>query len=472
MTARAVLPASCIGLLSLVGCSDSVAPKVAVEHLIAVDGGGQSGATLDTLPDWLVVRVVNDGGDPLAGVPVAWSSEDETGQAIPVDRVTDPEGTARAIAVLGFTPGAQRFHARVEGFDAQVTFEVEAAREPTLKAVSLMNAGGSYHMCGLDAEGRAWCWGDNFYGQLGDGTTERRSVARPVLTPQRFTSLAGSFSITCGIAVDRSLWCWGYNGTPGSGDGQFGNGGTEGSTVPVPAATGLSVVDIDIDGPTSCAVTTVGEAWCWGRIITPDSNMVTAVPVKVESAERWRDISVSGPDRVCAVSLDYEVFCWASGANGAELAGLTGEFRSPQPVPGIPPVVSISVSWWNQCAQLAGGSGAVCWGRYINGGNSPDAIQYPRVRGGGIARILARAETGMVLGTDGQLHIWGEPPQCCDGFISSTPVALGQRGPWLDFGIGEVGVFGIHAADSTVHFWYPFLGSPTEMVPQPVRTLE
>ena len=469
--ARAITSGLALALLS--GCSDSVAPKAPVQHLVAAEGSGQSGATLDTLPGWLVVRVVDDRGEPLAGMPVSWSSEDETGRTIPVDRVTNQEGIARAIAVLGFTPGTQRFHARAEGFDDRATFELTAVRGPVLRAVSLMNASSSDHMCALDADGRAWCWGQNYSGQLGDGTTEPGDVARPVLTTQRFRSIAGGYATTCAISLDHALWCWGANqGWFGDDAGLFGNGTTEGSLVPVPAASGLAVVDIDIDGSLVCAVTTAGEAWCWGRIIGPAGGANTLMPVKVESSERWRDISVSGSDRACAVSLAFVVHCWAAGADGAQRAGIEGDYGVPQPVSGIPPVVEVTVGWWNQCGRLASGSRAVCWGPYLNGTASTTPIQYPRLEGSGFARVAARAETLMALGTDGGLHIWGFKPQCCDGFISVTPAPLTPNESWRDFAVGT-GAYGILASDSTVHYWYPFPdGPPSRVVPQPIRVQE
>ncbi|HEX6089762.1 MAG TPA: hypothetical protein VFZ13_06345 [Gemmatimonadales bacterium] len=466
--ARAISSALTLALLA--ACSDSVAPKAPVQHLIAVDGGGQSGSTLDTLPEWLVVRVIGDGGEPLPGVMVTWSSEDETGRIIPVEPVTNRDGIARAIAVLGFSDGAQRIQARAEPFEDVATFELTAVRGPVLKAVSLMNASASGHMCALDAEGRAWCWGQNYAGQLGDGTTDPSDIARPVLTSQRFRTIAGSFATTCAIALDQSLWCWGSNG--GFDAGLFGNGTTEPSVTPVPAATGLSVVDIDMDGPTACAVTTAGEAWCWGRIITPGGNIDSPLPVKVESADRWRDISVSGSDRVCAVSLEYVVHCWATELGTAERAGLQGEALSPRPVPGIPPAVEVTVGWWNQCARLASGSSVVCWGSFLNGTPSTAPIQYPRLERSGFARVTDRAETVLALGTDGGLHIWGYKPHCCDGFISVTPSPLAPSHSWLDFAAGT-GAYGILASDSTVHYWYPFPdGPPSRVAPQPVRVQE
>lgn len=72
---------------------------------------------------------------------------------------------------------------------------------------------GLSHSCGLDASGRAWCWGLNTAGQLGDGT----QITNP--KPVEVESSGRAFrSITCGgyhtCALDAAgkAWCWGTQG--------------------------------------------------------------------------------------------------------------------------------------------------------------------------------------------------------------------------------------------------------------------
>lgn len=75
-------------------------------------------------------------------------------------------------------------------------------------------------LCGLDAEGQAWCRGDNSRGQLGDGTTTDRDAFAPVLGAMRFTALYGDYAAFCGLDTARRAWCWGsgqdlvHSGTP------------------------------------------------------------------------------------------------------------------------------------------------------------------------------------------------------------------------------------------------------------------
>ena len=75
------------------------------------------------------------------------------------------------------------------------------------------------HTCGVSAEGTGYCWGDNRFGQLGDGSTTSRAVPTPVPGGLRFASLQAGGNHTCGITRDGDLYCWGANFV-----GQLGNG--------------------------------------------------------------------------------------------------------------------------------------------------------------------------------------------------------------------------------------------------------
>ena len=86
----------------------------------------------------------------------------------------------------------------------------------------------SQHRRGLKSGGTAWGWGDNVYGELGDGTTTNR------LTPVQTLNLSGVTAIGAGLfhclaaKSDGSAWAWGWNSY-----GQLGDGTTTNSTVPI-----------------------------------------------------------------------------------------------------------------------------------------------------------------------------------------------------------------------------------------------
>jgi alpha-tubulin suppressor-like RCC1 family protein len=88
-------------------------------------------------------------------------------------------------------------------------------------------------MCALLNDGTARCWGNNYYGQLGDGTRTDRH------TPEAVSGLAGAVAIaagdyhTCALLNDGTVRCWGPNSS-----GQLGDGTTTDRLTPV-AVSGL-----------------------------------------------------------------------------------------------------------------------------------------------------------------------------------------------------------------------------------------
>ncbi len=99
---------------------------------------------------------------------------------------------------------------------------------------------GDYHTCAIASDDKAYCWGYNGDGQLGNDDSEAASQTTPVAVlagampagaVQSIT--AGSYH-TCAIASDDKAYCWGYNG-----DGQLGNGNTDSQTTPSAVLAGV-----------------------------------------------------------------------------------------------------------------------------------------------------------------------------------------------------------------------------------------
>jgi len=126
---------------------------------------------------------------------------------------------------------------------------------------------GFTHSCGVSTSGAAYCWGFNGNGNLGDGTTTQRLVPTPVAGGLTFTSVTTSDASgfvsgsahTCGVTPTGAAYCWGTNFA-----GQLGDGTTANRLVPTPVADGLTFAAVSAGTNHTCGATTSGAAYCWG----------------------------------------------------------------------------------------------------------------------------------------------------------------------------------------------------------------
>ncbi|MFQ6047239.1 MAG: RCC1 domain-containing protein, partial [Gemmatimonadales bacterium] len=77
------------------------------------------------------------------------------------------------------------------------------------------------HTCGVTGTGETYCWGDNAYGQLGNGTLSETDAPTAVVNGSTFQSIELGISHTCAVEADGTAYCWGANS-----QGQLGLGFT------------------------------------------------------------------------------------------------------------------------------------------------------------------------------------------------------------------------------------------------------
>ncbi len=125
---------------------------------------------------------------------------------------------------------------------------------------------GSGHTCGITTAGEAYCWGENFSGQLGTGDRNLKATPALVAGGLTFAAVSGGglsdHSHTCGVTTAGAAYCWGDNRAGQLGNGSFGFGTV--SLEPSPVVGDIRFVTVTAGEFHSCGVAADGAAYCWG----------------------------------------------------------------------------------------------------------------------------------------------------------------------------------------------------------------
>lgn len=193
------------------------------------------------------------------------------------------------------------------------------------------------HTCGLTTTGAAYCWGDNERGQLGTGTSDvaAHPSPAPVSGGLTFAMLsAGLGRHTCGFTSTGAAYCWGENTF-----GALGNGSATDSPVPMAVSGGLAFSQLKAGGfiGHTCGLTTSGIAYCWGeneRGQVGDGSTVDRVtPSAVTGGLAFVSID-AGFRHTCGRSSSGIVYCWGSNAAGQLGINSTTHSHAPAKVIG------------------------------------------------------------------------------------------------------------------------------------------
>jgi alpha-tubulin suppressor-like RCC1 family protein len=289
------------------------------------------------------------------------------------------------------------------------------------------------------SSGNASCWGDNSTGTLGDNSTVNSSVPVPVYTGGvlaglTLTQISVGSDFACALSSAGNAYCWGLNSS-----GQLGNGTTVSSNVPVLVSGGLTFTQIDAGALFACALTSAGAAYCWGddgQDQLGNTTLVTNrdVPVAVTGGLAFAQISL-GTSFVCALTTAAAAYCW-----GKDNAGQIGNASAanPQTAPlavttvGTPLAgvtltqISAALSGSTTCALSSAGA-AYCWGLGTNGelGNGSTTAAQ--------ATAVAVTTSGVLSGVT-LTQISGGQDQTCA--LDSTGVAY----CWGGNGSGDLGI--------------------------------
>jgi alpha-tubulin suppressor-like RCC1 family protein len=217
---------------------------------------------------------------------------------------------------------------------------------------------GSGHSLARQSDGTLWTWGQNDYGQIGNGATSSTGVSTPFhIAPAgaNFVAMAGGALHSLAVRNDATnagtVWAWGYNG-----NGQLGNGAVSASSTTSPAQVVGQTVGTFLTGITAVAAGNAhslalqgnGQVWAWGVDTSGQvglagalgTNVVRPAPVLANMAA-----VAAGEFHSLALGQDGTVWAWGSndyGEIGSGTPASGAKVATPVQVPGLAGMVAIS----------------------------------------------------------------------------------------------------------------------------------
>lgn len=219
---------------------------------------------------------------------------------------------------------------------------------------------GPNHSCAVES-GHVYCWGAGANGELGNdaplpdmctGYECRVTPTEVVGLGFPATRVVANTGTTC-ASVSGRAYCWGSNVF-----GQLGNDACDNTSSPVqPSNLGSGVTDLS-DGGEQIGAVAGQRGYVWGGAC--GSTNQGSVAVVAQGLERGVTALAVGPHHACAVQ-NGRVVCFGDNARGQLGDGTTEGHSLPAPVPGIEPAARlVAVGIDHSCAVAAGA--AYCWG--------------------------------------------------------------------------------------------------------------
>ena len=321
-----------------------------------------------------------------------------------------------------------------------VTTPVSVAGLPASMASVVTGAGHSCAVGDVGSGGTLWCWGENAFGQLGNGTNDGGPTPLPVsgLVGAGVASVGAGQFHTC-AHVGAGAKCWG-----GGADGKLGRGSTASSNVPVDVS-GLAsdVRGVTVGANHSCALTYSDTVKCWGRNADGElgngGSTASWVPVDVVGLPSGIAMVASGYFHTCALQAAGTVYCWGYNGYGALGDGTTTSSRVPKQVTGLGAAAyAIAAGEYHTCALVSDGTptgGVKCWGMNLDGQLGDGTTSQYRLTPVSVVALPAVTPMHLTAGArhtcmrdlSGAVYCWGSNlfGQLGNGGANSFPSPVG-----------------------------------------------
>jgi alpha-tubulin suppressor-like RCC1 family protein len=239
---------------------------------------------------------------------------------------------------------------------------VEAASSP--EPVTPHVVVGERHSCALRPDGRLFCWGLNFFGQVGNGQTQTNEPLPFEVPLADVLQVSTRGQHVCARTRMRRVFCWGSNNF-----GQLGRDGVTSEPTPRAVPGIEDVIDVAAGGQHTCVLHASGKITCWGSPefgqigVTGDAGLSRSVHATVDVPDAAR--LYAGTRHSCARRKDGSVWCWGEWPDGGEGAIGSrdgGGWEKPQPVQVLAASRSLALGNAHTCFVVEDGGVARCMG--------------------------------------------------------------------------------------------------------------
>jgi alpha-tubulin suppressor-like RCC1 family protein len=271
---------------------------------------------------------------------------------------------------------------------------------------------GEGHGLAVINSGQVYTWGDNYFGQLGDGTTASHD------TPAILTGLTGIIQVAAGdghslaLKSDGTVWAWGGNQS-----GQLGDGTTVNRSAPVQIPGLANIVQVVAGARHSAALDKNGAVWVWGsnefgQLGGGAAIANSSTPIALTGLGTTSSVSklVSGRQFLLALKVDGTVWAWGDNHAGQLGVGTTSTVTLPQLNPTLSGIKALAAG--SDHAVALDGNGTVwVWGANDSGqlGNGTNVASATPVSLGltGVQAVAAGYDQVVVINSAGALEAWG-----------------------------------------------------------------